>query len=383
MKNIILLLSLLILVIGQSVCVSQEAFDKQTAERLQKVLQDTVSKSAKKIPGAILRITGSEFGTWTGVAGLSNTKTKKAMSSNVRFRAASILKPFISVVVLQLIEEGKLLLDKPMNTILHDSICSKFKNSKQITIRNLLNHTSGIPDWLTQETSGKLAANPYKIWTVYEYFDIASAQEAYFTPGESLKYSNTNYNLLGLIITKITGNSWRTELRERIIKPLNLTNTRLPEPGDLSMSESHSRGYHKFGPNLIDFTEFDSSMADAAGGHAIITTTSDLNKFINAVLKAELFKNKETLDEMMTFTKVPENAGMPKNMTGYGLGLMKFTLFDNIEMIGHSGGTAGFSSFIYYLPNQKITISGMMNNSEANQNQILLPVFEILKSKFK
>jgi D-alanyl-D-alanine carboxypeptidase len=229
---------------------------------------------------------------------------------------------------------------------------------------------------------GKITANPQRIWEVYEYLDVAAAQEPYFPPGKGWRYSNTDYSLLGLIIEHVTGSSWRGEIRERIIKPLNLENTRLPEPGDLSISDNHARGYFDMGGELIDLTKIDPSMAGAAGGHALITTTMDLARFLNVVLAGELFQKPGTLDEMLAFVDVPDAVRIFRHFTGYGLGIMKFLLPGNIEMLGHAGGTAGFSSFIYFLPNQDMTVSGVMSNMVSDQYQILSPALEILIPEF-
>jgi D-alanyl-D-alanine carboxypeptidase len=246
----------------------------------------------------------------------------------------------------------------------------------------LLNHTSGIPDWISGAMIGKITANPQRIWEVYEYLDVAAAQEPYFPPGEGWRYSNTDYNLLGMVIEQATGRSWRDEVRERIIKPLNLENTRLPEPGDLSISDNHARGYFDMGGELIDLTKVDPSMAGAAGGHALITTTMDLARFLNVVLNGGLFQKSGTLDEMLAFVDVPDAVSGFRHITGYGLGIMKFLLPGNIEMLGHAGGTAGFSSFIYFLPKQEMTVSGMMSNMVSDQYQILSPALEILIPEF-
>jgi len=377
-------LIILIVVLGLTACKAptEKAFDVQLADKLQMALQDAVENPDTKFPGVLLYISSPKLGTWAGAAGLSNIKTDTAMRSDDKFRAGSIMKPFISVVILQLVEEGRFSLDDPMTAVLPESVTSRFSESDKITVRMLLNHTSGIPEWLTGAMIGKITVNPQRIWEVDEYFDVAAAQEPYFPSGEGWRYSNTDYNLLGLVIDKSTKRSWREEVRERIISPLKLENTRLPEPGDVSISDNHAHGYLDMGGKLMDFTKIDSSMAGAAGGHALITTTVDLARFLNAVLEGELFQKTGTLDEMLAFVDVPEAVEMSGNAVGYGLGLMRLLLPGDIEMIGHAGGTGGFASFIYFLPDQNLTVSGMMTNMTSDQNKILLPAFEILIPEF-
>lgn len=377
-------LIILIVVLGLTVCKAptEKAFDTQLADKLQTALQDAVENPDTKFPGVLLYISSPKLGTWVGAAGMSNIKTDTAMRPDDKFRAGSIMKPFISVVILQLVEEGRFSLDDPMIAVLPESVSLRFSDSDQITVRMLLNHTSGIPDWTTGAMIGKITANPQRIWEVDEYLDVAAAQEPYFPPGEGWRYSNTDYNLLGMVIEHATGRSWREEVRERIIKPLNLENTQLPEPGDLSISNNHVHGYLDMGGELIDFTKIDPSMAGAAGGHALITTTMDLARFLNVVLAGVLFQKPGTLDEMLAFVDVPDAVRIVRHFTGYGLGIMKFLLPGNIEMFGHAGGTAGFTSFIYFLPNQDMTVSGMMSNMESDQYQILSPALEILIPEF-
>jgi len=377
-------LIMLILVLGLTACKAptEKAFDEQLANNLQTALQDAVENPDTKFPGALLYVSSPKIGTWAGAAGLGNIRTDTAMRPDDKFRAASILKPFIAVVILQLVEEGRFSLDDPMTAVLPESVTTRFSDGDKITVYMLLNHTSGIPDWLTEAMIGEIAANPQRVWEVDEFLAVAAAQEPYFSPGESWRYSNTDYNLLGLVIEQATGRSWREEVRERIIKPLNLENTLLPEPGDLSISDNHAHGYLDMGGKPIDFTKVDPSMAGAAGGHALITTTMDLARFLNAVLTGELFQNTGTLDEMLAFVDVPDDVEVSRYAAGYGLGMMRFLLPGNIEMLGHSGATGGFQSFIYYLLNQNITVSGMMSNMESDQYQILLPALEILMPEF-
>jgi D-alanyl-D-alanine carboxypeptidase len=370
----------LILILGLTVCKnpSDQEFDKQLPQRLQAALEGAAESTDPKFPGAVLYIRSPEIGIWTGAVGLSNVEAEADMRPDYQFRAASILKPFIAVVVLQLIEEDRFSLDDTMTAVLPQSIATRFSEGDRISVRMLLNHTSGIPDWLTDAMMGEIVADPQRIWTVEEYLDVAAEQEPYFLPGEGWQYSNTNYNLLGLVIEQSTENSWREEIRERIFKPLSLENTRLPEPGDLSVSEYHCRGYADMGGQLMDFTLIDSSMAGAAGGHALITTTSDLARFLKAVLAGELFKHSGTLDKMLEFAEPPDDFEGAKYAAGYGLGMMKFLLPGDVEMLGHSGSTGGFDSFVYYLPAHNITISGMMNSMGIDQHKILLPALEIL-----
>jgi len=278
MKNVkiiyLTILLILVVLLGGGLVQAQESVTTQ----LQSVLEDAVNSPETAFPGAMLHVSSPDLGIWSGAAGLGNIETETAMRADDKFRAGSVIKPMIAVIILQLVEEGKFSLDDPMTTVLSESVTSKFTYSDQITVRMLLNHTSGMADCIGP-VMNEIIADTARVWEVDEWLDVAAAQEPYFTPGEDWTYSNTDYILLGLVIEQATGRSWRAEFRKRIIEELNLENTLLPEPGDLSIPDNYAYGYMDLGAGLIDVTEFDPSMADAAGGSALVTTTIDLARF--------------------------------------------------------------------------------------------------------
>jgi hypothetical protein len=169
--------------------------DSVVMKELQKALEAAVESPESAFPGALMYVSSPELGTWTGAAGLADIGTGIAINPEDKFRAGSILKPFVAVVILQLVEEGLFSLADPITAVLPESVTDKFADSDQITVRMLLNHTSGIPDWLTEAANAEIFANPAKVWDVEEFLDLAATQEPYFAPGEGYAYSNTNYNL--------------------------------------------------------------------------------------------------------------------------------------------------------------------------------------------
>jgi D-alanyl-D-alanine carboxypeptidase len=303
------------------------------------------------------------------------------MKPDNQFRAGSLMKPIISVVVLQLVEEGQFSLDDPMTSVLPESVTAKFANSDEITVRMLLSHTGGVPEFIDLAMP-HIVADLQRVWQDDEWLDFAAAQEPLFAPGEAQGYSNTDYILLGLVIEQATGQTWREEVRERIFEPLKLENTLLPEPGDITSPPNQAHGYVDMGAGLVDVTEagVDPSMASASGGQALITTTWDLDRFLKALLAGELFQNAETLEEMQTFVPWPEGNPISPWVDGYGLGLMKVVYPGGIEAIGHTGTAVDFISFVYYLPDQGITISGAGNvaDVEAGFDPFLQSALDIL-----
>ena len=192
-----------------------KGFDEDIASQLQAALEDAVASPDTSYPGAVLHVSSPDLGTWTGAAGLGKVETNTAMKPNDKFRAGSLTKPMISVVTLQLVEEGLFALDDTLPAVLPDSITSKVANSGQITVRMLLNHTGGLPEFIDLAI-GEILASPEKVWQEEEFLDFAATREPSFAPGELISYSNTDYTLLGMIIEGATGQSWRQEMRERI-----------------------------------------------------------------------------------------------------------------------------------------------------------------------
>ena len=179
---------------------------KDTARQLQAALEAAVQSEDTDFPGAPLHVRGADFGPWSGAAGLGEIETAAPMAPDDKFRTGSVTKPFVAVATLQLVEEGRLSLDDPMTAVLPGSATSRFPaSSDQITKRMLLNHASGIPDWLADEAAAEIATNPTRVRTVDEYLTLAAAQEPYFAPGKGFTYSNTDYSLLGLAIEQATG----------------------------------------------------------------------------------------------------------------------------------------------------------------------------------
>ena len=358
-------------------CVEQKGVPRaQLDDSLQDVLERVVQDGT--IPGVSIHLQSPALGTWSGAAGLGNLKTKRAMASSDKFRAGSIMKTFVAVVTMQLVEEGRFFLDTPMSEILPKNVIGRFGNGDQITVRMLLNHTAGIAEWDTDEIDAEIFAHPHKIWQELEQLDLAAAHGPTFAPGEGWAYSNTHFVLLGQMIEKTTGRSWREEVNERIIQKLDLKKTRLPEPGDRSVSSDHARGYQLIDSKFVDLTDVDPSMAGAAGGHALETTAADLVKFLDAVVAGQFFEQKKTMDDMLQFVDAPDEDGVPYY---YGLGIEKYVLPGGIEIIGHAGTTAGFASIVYYLPKQNLTVSVVISTQDLASVyfKVLMPVLEVLK----
>lgn len=380
-QTIALCLSVICLVVlvgcstTQVVLKQAEAYNSLPAQdRLEKTLEAAVNHPRTEFPGAAVYVSSAK-GTWRAAAGVADLDVGTPLSPDDRFRAGSIMKSFVAAVVLQLIEEEELSLDSTLPEVLPKSIYGRFEYGSTITVRQLMNHTSGVPEWDLPEVDKDIGENPKKVWTTEEFFDIAASQPTSFPPGEGWKYSNTNYNLLGVVIENATGKEWREEIENRILAPLELTGTVLPRSGTTTIPGRHARGYHRIPGNreLLDLTEVDPSMAGAAGGAALATTVADLAKFFHALYAGELFAERQTLDSALEFVDASTFPGMD----GYGLGIMHMEFEGGIELIGHLGGTAGYMTLSGYMPDYDAQFSAVVTSGHDDPTPAFLPMLKI------
>ena len=247
------------------------------------------------IPGAILYVQRSGRGSWAGAAGLGRLDPDVAIRPGDRFRAGSIVKPFVATTVLQLVERGRFTLDDALTDVLPADVTDRFPNASKITVRMLLGHRSGLPEWDSPAVDAAAVRHPGRVWKVSEFLDLAAAKKPVFPPGTRYEYSNTDYTLLGLIIEHATGRSWRQEVTDRIIRPLGLEATVLPAPGNRSPMGPYAHAYFEVNGKLLDVSNVDPSFAGAAGANALVTTAPDLVRFLDALLAGRLFRHPTTL----------------------------------------------------------------------------------------
>ncbi|MEU9989717.1 serine hydrolase domain-containing protein [Streptomyces sp. NPDC048045] len=284
-------------------------------------------------------------GTWSATAGVGDLHTGAPRSTADRYRVGSITKTFVSTVLLQLEAEGRLSLDDTVDHWLPGVVRGHGHDGRRITVRQVLNHTSGIYGYTADDgfardyfTKDGFFAHRYDTLTPLGLVAIAMKHEPDFAPGTSWKYSNTNYVVAGMVIEKVTGHSYATEITRRIIDPLHLTATSLPGTR-VTVPRPSSRAYSKFtdpaGP-AYDATNLNPSIASSAG--EMISDSADLDRFYGALLRGELLPPKQ-LKEMKTTVKT---GGSPN--TGYGLGLIDTALTCGVHVWGHDGGIHGSQS---------------------------------------
>ncbi|GAA1038346.1 serine hydrolase domain-containing protein [Virgisporangium ochraceum] len=261
---------------------------------------------------------------WRGASGVAERNTTRKVPVDGRFRAGSVTKTFVATVVLQLVAEGRLRLDDPVETGLPG-----------VTVRHLLNHTSGRYDYLRTlrlPPDPAFLDNRWRTWTADELLQRAAANRpTHEPPGSAFAYSNTGYLLLGRIIERVTGRSYGEEVERRVIRPLRLTGTLMPGTAT-RIPGPHPHGYVPIeGRGLVDYTEFNPSVMGAGG--ELISTTRDLNRFFAALLGGRLLPG-HLLAEMKTGRT-------------YGLGLTWRDTPCGVRVYGNDGDALAYQAYSF------------------------------------
>ena len=285
-------------------------------------------------------------GRQTAAAGAADTATGEPARADDRFRIASTTKSFIATVVLQLVGEGRLSLDDTVGHWLPGVVSGNGNDGGKITVRELLQHTSGLYDYTEDlpelQSVADFQADRFASWTAPQLVAIAMRHAPDFAPGTQWEYSNTNYILAGMIINKVTGHSWQHEVTRRIIRPLGLRDTVAPVDDDPGIQGPHLDGYSDFGGSgpTIDVTELNPSAADSAG--ALISTTADLSRFYSALLGGRLLRPAQLAEMETTVPAAALYAVWPG--VSYGLGLMRIPLTCGGAYYSHAGDLPGYAT---------------------------------------
>jgi D-alanyl-D-alanine carboxypeptidase len=282
----------------------------------------------------------------------------------------SVTKSFTAVLILKLVEEGYLSLDEPIFKWFPD-----LPSADEITIKHLLNHSSGIPEIIPKVLLKSIIPSTY--WQPDELVDLIVKDEPQFTPGTVFDYSNSNYILLGLIAEEVSGKPITQLLHEQIINPLNLKHTYfIPyETAPARLVTGFDRDLASI-PGMLTISTGNTSWATSAfSSGAIASTAEDLGILFERLFAGALL-SPSTMEEMTTFIDA-SNPSFPEQ-TGYGLGLMRLTV-DGRELIGHVGQFMGSTAIAMYSPDEGYTITVTCNLSNAN----LVKVLADLQGNFK
>jgi len=278
-------------------------------------------------------------------SGVARAGRPEPVAFDSRFRMGSNTKTFVAVVMLQLVEEGRVRLDDSVDHWLPGVVSGNGNDGRLVTVRNLLQHTSGIFDYtealLATFTLADYQRMRFQSVDPEELVDVAMVHAPRFAPGAGWSYSNTNYILAGMIIKKVTGHDWSSEVRTRILAPLGMSQTF--DPGDWpGLPAPHASGYQTFtddGP-LVDVTLFNHTLADAAG--ALVTTTRDLTRFWRALQRGKLLGPAAMAEMHRTIDATELQVVIPG--VRYGLGILWVPARCGAGYWGHLGDTFGFST---------------------------------------
>lgn len=317
---------------------------------LQRALDELVAAGA---PGAIALVRDGDR-TVRLTSGYGTLRPRTPMRATDRFRIASVTKTYVATVVLQLVGEGKLRLSDPVERWLPGLV----PNGRAITVRHLLNMTSGLFDYLMDGDptvlKPYLQGNYAYVWKPRQLVQVAVSHEPEFAPGAGWSYCNTCYVLLGLIVEAASHHALADELRRRIFEPLRLRATSFETEPELAGPYVH--GYAREGKRLIDVSVLSPSVGWAAG--AIASTADDVARFYRALLRGRLLRPR-LLRGMLATVEAPElGAGVR-----YGLGLARVPLPCGAAW-GHAGGTPGYGTWALSSKDGRRQVVVLVNNDE-------------------
>lgn len=298
------------------------------------------------VTGALVDVRGPA-GEWSGTAGVSRLGRDRPVRLDENFRIGSVTKVFTATVALQLADEGRLGLATSVQHYLPGLLPKRYP---RITVRQLLDHTSGLP--YSQEPTR--ARNPR--WFVRHRFEDRTPREVIATatddpmahePGAAQRYNGVNYVIAGLLIEKVSGHSYAHEVRSRITRPLGLGDTYVPVHDNPLIRGPHAHGYVRVGDRFADVTE-QSPYSWAEGG--MISSAPDLHRLLRALFDGDLL----TAQQRRTMFRVPDvpyagtdsncSVGPDSGRACYSVGLTRTELPNGVVVWGKSGATQGYTT---------------------------------------
>ncbi|MFF4525671.1 serine hydrolase domain-containing protein [Streptomyces bluensis] len=307
---------------------------------------------------ALVRVGGTS-GTWRGTSGVRDLTTNRPALENGRFRAGSTTKVVTAAMVLQLAAEGRVDLDEDVETYLPGLLPDTFK--EPVTVRHLLTFTSGLkPGKGLGPVDGEGYENRYVTLTPEEVVASSVAQGPDFGPGDEQQYRNIDYTVLGLLIERVTGDSYEHQAYVRVLKPVGMRHTSFPGGPDPRIHGPHNRGYQLLADGrLVDATEWNMSDRWAAGD--MISTTADLERFLVALFSGQVVPEPQ-LKEMFT---VPD---IPGATMSAGLKLEK--LPNGRQVWVRTGARPGYSTVIAATRDLSLTLVYSVNATDAKSEDM-------------
>jgi len=351
--------------------ISQEIIVEGFDNKLQQILDNKVNELNISGIQASIRINDSY---WQSTSGSIEKNSNVALLNHHILRIGSVTKIFTAAIILKLYELEKIGLDDRINKWLPE-----YPNANLVTIRQLLNHSSGIYNYTENFWIGiQTALFSRKKWNPNTLLESTYKKPFYFNPGEGYYYSNTNYLILGLIIEKITGDPLAKVYRDYIFTTYKLNNTFFVpyEETPENLISGYDRdvipfGIHKVVPKETSF----ATLGFSAG--AIVSTADDLRKWIDSLLKS-FFQSESTLIEMMNYLEA-EDQDVHRQI-GYALGLRVLDIDGDI-IYGHTGTIPGFGAAVFYCPVKNYSIALGSNVSLFDQISVLEDLIFVINKK--
>jgi D-alanyl-D-alanine carboxypeptidase len=342
---------------------SDAGLDPALAAALDQILEQTVAGAS---PGAALAVFVPGRGVWVGARGLADRDAGVPLAPDALFGAASISKLFVATVAMQLVQEGWLALDQTVEHWLPGLV----PHGDRIAVRHLMNHTSGLPDYLDEAFVESALAERGRVWAPRELASSALGRRPAAAPGR-WRYSNTNYVLLGLIVEQVTRNPLAREIHQRIIDPLGLAHTFF-SPDD-PIAGAMMQGYQ--GRRRLTG---DLNLSFAWGAGNIVSNVEDLGRFAQALFGGALLRP-EALATMQTF--VATEGWASRDLT-YGLGVMQSVLpgAQPTPVRGHTGALVGYRTALWHAPDSGVTIAVALNRMGANPDAVATRAFDALRA---
>jgi D-alanyl-D-alanine carboxypeptidase len=308
----------------------------------------------KGVPGAAILVAEGDKVVLEKGYGLASLELGVPIAPDMVFRIGSVTKQFTAVAILMLVEQGKLRLDQKISEILPDYPKAQ---GEQVSVEQLLNHTGGIPNYTDDAEFWKISKEklePVRMLALFADKPLA------FKPGEQWAYSNSGYFVLGLILEKVSGESYRSFIEKHLLAPAGMKATLYDDPEKLV--PRRASGYQPMPDGSFAPAPYiDMSGPYSAG--ALISTLGDLHRWNLALLEGKLIRH-ESLEK--AWSPLPL-AGGKKNAYGFGWNVGKF---EGQRMVSHGGGIPGFMCMMYFLPEKKMTVAVLSNGAALSAEDV-------------
>lgn len=357
-----------------SACSYSNAADSSNKHPKAAKWQGIVDKYVKQgLPGMSVLIE-DENGEWIGSGGLADIERKVKFQPCTPSKAASITKLMVGTMMYMLQEQGKISIDDPLSKYISKDILDKIPNASESTIRNAMQHTTGIYD-ITTDADFYLAVlnNPNKSWEPEEILKYAYGKDPYNAVGDTSYYSNTNTVFVIMCAEKVLGYSHVKALREMIWNPLGMHDTYI-QSRDVLPKEVAQGYYDLYNNNsLVNVSNIITGSGNGYGG--VYTTIFDLKKFIKALYYDKTLINASSLAMMNDFMNEDEN-----NRLSPGA-MLKFRSFTTHEGLGHSGRDLGYSADLFMFPTRNNRLMIFLVNYGTNAASDLREVFRAFEKE--